>query len=234
MMDIEGPRILVVEDDEAIARLMTLHLRAEGFDVVTVGHGDQAMNLLRERGWSLVVLDRMLPGLSGMKLLRWLRREQAETYVPVLMVTALGMSAERIRGLNEGADDYLPKPFEPEEFIARVRALLRRTRLAGHRTAESSARIHLDADVPVVHDGDKQVELRPLEYKLLKALMEKPGKTRSREWLLDRVWGHDVFVEPRTVDVTVKRLRKALKRIGRQQCVETVRGMGYRYIDPES
>ncbi len=222
--------ILIVEDEEAIARLMALHLRAAGFGTHIVGDGDSAIRMLADTSWRLVILDRMLPGASGMKILRWLRRDSADDYVPVLMVTALGMSTERVKGLNEGADDYLPKPFEPEELVARTRALLRRTRVVETGRA-SKATLMLDPEVPVAYDGDARVELRPMEYKLLKVLMDKPGKTRSREWLLDHVWGHDVFVEPRTVDVTVKRLRKALKTLGHKQCIETVRSMGYRYIE---
>ncbi len=233
MTDKERPKILIVEDDESIARLMALHLRAAGYATEIVGDGDRAWQCLQQDSWRLVILDRMLPGMSGMKLLRWLRRDEMTHYVPVLMVTALGMSAERIKGLNEGADDYLPKPFEPDELVARVRALLRRSRLSERPVVTGMGVLQLDPEVPVVYDGDQHVELRPLEYKLLKVLMAKPGKTRSREWLLDHVWGHDVFVEPRTVDVTVKRLRKALKKLGRKQCVETVRGMGYRYVEPK-
>ncbi len=225
-----GADILIVEDEEAIARLMALHLRAAGFCTQIVNDGDAALHALGERHWRLVILDRMLPGTSGMKILRWLRREGVDDYVPVLMVTALGMSAERIKGLNEGADDYLPKPFEPEELVARTRALLRRSRVVETGQADRVT-LHLDPEVPVAYHGDARVELRPLEYKLLKVLMDKPGKTRSREWLLDHVWGHDVFVEPRTVDVTVKRLRKALKPLGYKKCIETVRSMGYRYIE---
>jgi len=229
-MGAEHADILIVEDQADIARLMALHLRAAGFSTVQVEHGDAALRLLRERSWRLVVLDRMLPGMSGMQILRWLRREDMDEYIPVLMVTALGMASERVAGLNEGADDYLPKPFEPDELVARARALLRRSR-AVTGAGQHAAGLRLDPDAPVVYDGDKRVELRPLEYRLLKVLMDKPGKTRSREWLLDHVWGRDVFVEPRTVDVTVKRLRKALKTLGCEHCVETVRGMGYRYLE---
>ncbi|RMH60080.1 MAG: response regulator [Zetaproteobacteria bacterium] len=224
--------ILIVEDEADIARLMALHLRAAGFSTVQVEDGDEALRLLREDSWRLVVLDRMLPGASGMRILRWLRSSRRDKYIPVLMVTALGLPTERVAGLNEGADDYLPKPFEPEELVARARALLRRSQ-ALEPAGMNAGRLRLDEDAPVVYDGDKRAELRPLEYRLLKVLMDKPGKTRSREWLLDHVWGQDVFIEPRTVDVTVKRLRKALKALGHEHCIETVRGMGYRYLERE-
>ncbi|MDX8401713.1 MAG: response regulator [Mariprofundaceae bacterium] len=226
--------ILIVEDEPPIARLMALHLRAAGWSVRTCADGREAMNLLREGGFRLLVLDRMLPGTGGMQILRWLRGQERLAAMPVLMVTALSMPSERVHGLNEGADDYLCKPFEPEELVARVRSLLRRVRSAnaGDEAAAGVLAFRLDEEAPFVIQGKARVELRPLEYKLLKTLMEQPGKTRSREWLLDHVWGRDAFVEPRTVDVTVKRLRKALKAIGQEACVETVRGMGYRFVSP--
>ncbi|MFQ5345991.1 MAG: response regulator [Mariprofundus sp.] len=223
--------VLIIEDEVPIARLMELHLRSAGFSTYICSDGDSALAALRDSDWRLVVLDRMLPGASGMKILRWIKSSSSKGHTPVLMVTALGMPAERVHGLNEGADDYLSKPFEPDELVARARALLRRSRVL-EKGGTVSSRIQLDPDVPVVFEGGARVEVRPLEYKLLKILMDKPGKTRSRDYLLDHVWGHDVYVEPRTVDVTIKRLRKALKKIGRKDCVETVRGMGYRFVMP--
>ncbi len=223
--------ILIVEDEQPIARLMQMHLRNAGFSTAICADGNSALEALRDGTWRLVVLDRMLPGASGMKILRWLKSSDSKAKTPVLMVTALGMASERVHGLNEGADDYLPKPFEPDELIARVNALLRRTD-AAMPVVTAGNTIKLDPDVPVVFEGDQRIEVRPLEYKLLKILMDKPGKTRSRDYLLDHVWGRDVYVEARTVDVTVKRLRKALMKIGRKDCIETVRGMGYRFVIP--
>jgi two-component system phosphate regulon response regulator PhoB len=223
--------ILIIEDEAPIARLMEMHLRNAGFSTAVRSDGDSALEALRDGDWQLIVLDRMLPGASGMKILRWIKASASKGHTPVLMVTALGMPAERVHGLNEGADDYLAKPFEPEELVARARALLRRSRVV-ESGSSITANIQLDPDVPVVFEGDARVEVRPLEYKLLKILMDKPGKTRSRDYLLDHVWGHDVYVEPRTVDVTIKRLRKALKQIGRKDCIETVRSMGYRFVQP--
>jgi len=225
-----GADILIVEDEVPIARLMSLHLRAAGFTIHCCEDGEQAMELLGRGQWRLLVLDRMLPGASGMKVLRWLKQQQATAHLPVLMVTALSMASERVHGLNEGADDYLPKPFEPDELVARARALLRRS-VVIEQGAATGPGIKLDPDAPVVVEGDKRVELRPMEYKLLQILMARPGKTRSREYLLDHVWGYDAEVEDRTVDVTVKRLRKALKKLGRKDCIETVRSMGYRYVE---
>jgi len=223
--------ILIVEDEAPIARLMSLHLQAAGYSTHVCGDGDLALAALRDGNWRLVVLDRMLPGANGMKILRWIKGSSTKANTPVLMVTALGMSSERVQGLNDGADDYLPKPFEPDELVARARALLRRSRVVETGRTDSEC-IKLDPDVPVVFEGNKRVELRPMEYKLLKLLMDKPGKTRSRDYLLDHVWGHEVFVEERTVDVTVKRLRKAMDTLGRKKCIETVRGMGYRFVMP--
>jgi len=227
----DGADILIVEDEEPIARLMNLHLQAAGFSTYCCGDGNSALECIRDGKWLLVILDRMMPGASGMKVLRKIRKSSTHANVPVLMVTALSQPSERVHGLNEGADDYLGKPFEPAELVARAKALLRRNRFVEKGTAVKNP-IQLDPDTPVVFEGDLRVELRPMEYKLLKILMEKPGKTRSREYLLDHVWGRDVFVEARTVDVTVKRLRKAMKQIGRKKCVETVRSMGYRFIPP--
>ncbi|MDX8406565.1 MAG: winged helix-turn-helix domain-containing protein [Mariprofundus sp.] len=226
-----GADILIVEDEDAIARLMSLHLRAAGYTTHRCADGNDALSCLRDGQWRLVVLDRMLPGTGGMQILRWLKGSDTRGHIPVLMVTALGMASERVQGLNDGADDYLPKPFEPDELVARARALLRRSRIVETGIAVEHG-IQLDPDVPVVFEGKVRVELRPMEYKLLQMLMKKPGKTRSRDYLLDHVWGDDVYVEPRTVDVTVKRLRKALKELGRKKCVETVRGMGYRFLPP--
>jgi len=219
--------VLVVEDDAPIARLIQMHLEAAGLKVKCCANGDDAIGLLQEGGFQAVVLDRMLPGSGGMKILRFIRRNPEEM-LPVLMVTALGQTADRVQGLNEGADDYLVKPFEPEELVARLQALLRRSH-AKAEAALSHGAISLDSDTYRVSVGEQSVTLRPLEYRLLQVLMKKPGKTRSRDHLLDRVWGQDTYVEPRTVDVTVKRLRKALEKCGAGEAVQTIRGMGYRF-----
>jgi len=227
-MDSDGRRVLIVEDDAAIARLMQMHIEAAGHKTRCCADGNKAIELLQEEPWKLVVLDRMLPGADGMRVLRFIRRSSQEEVLPVLMVTALGQTAERVHGLNEGADDYLAKPFEPEELVARVQALLRRSSPPeGERLIEGGIEMNPDAYEIMVHGCS--VTLRPLEYRLLQLLMKKPGKTRSRDYLLDHVWGQDTFVEPRTVDVTVKRLRKALKKCGDGDSVETIRGMGYRF-----
>ncbi len=222
--------ILIVEDDVAIARLMELYLKKEGFTVVGCADGDEAMRQLQEHSFRLLILDRMLPGRRGMEILRWLRKQETIATLPVLMVTALGSTEEKVHGLKEGADDYLPKPFEPEELVARVHALLRRAVAAPVSSLATDANaIAIDEDAMEVTVHGKVLDLRPLEFKLLQVLMKKPGKVRSREYLLDHVWGVNSFVELRTVDVTVKRLRKALEVYQFSNAIKTVRGAGYRY-----
>jgi len=224
----EDRKILIVEDDAPIARLIQMHIHAAGYKARCCADGNKAIELLQEEPWMLVILDRMLPGADGMRVLRFIRRASQEEMIPVLMVTALGQTAERVQGLNEGADDYLAKPFEPDELVARVQALLRRSSpVEGEHLNEGGIEMNPDAYEIIVHGSS--VVLRPLEYRLLQLLMKKPGKTRSRDYLLDHVWGRDTFVEPRTVDVTVKRLRKALKKCDAGDAVETIRGMGYRF-----
>lgn len=223
--------ILVVEDDAPIARLIQMHLEAAGLTTICCANGDDAIRLLQDSGFRAVVLDRMLPGSGGMRVLRFIRRNPEEM-LPVLMVTALGQTADRVQGLNEGADDYLAKPFEPEELVARLQALLRRSS-ARAEAQLSHGSVSLDSDTYMVNVSGHAVTLRPLEYRLLQVLMKKPGKTRSRDYLLDHVWGQDTYVEPRTVDVTIKRLRKALEKCGAGDCVQTIRGMGYRFNGEE-
>ncbi len=220
--------ILIVEDDAAIARLIEIHLRKEGYQTSLCGDGLDAQKLLEERDYDLLILDRMIPGKRGLDVLRWLREQEKTAVLPVLMVTALSMTDERIRGLNEGADDYLGKPFEPDELVARVAALLRRAISKQTKNFDSSS-IQLDEESMEVRIDGEVLSVRPLEFKLLQTMMAKPGRVFARDTLLDKVWGIDSFVEERTVDATVKRLRKALAEHGQEQCIQTVRGMGYRF-----
>ncbi|MBL1353181.1 MAG: response regulator [Zetaproteobacteria bacterium] len=219
--------ILIVEDEAPIARLMEIHLQRAGFSTKTCSNGRKACTLLEENHYQLMLLDRMIPGLRGLDLLRWLRKQETLKILPVIMVTALAQTEERIRGLNEGADDYLPKPFEPDELVARVQALLRRSSHQVIQQQKSTIDVNKDAMEARVN-GDR-LDLRPLEFKLLRRLMKKPGKVRSRQYLLDHVWGINAFVEERTVDVTIKRLRKTLEKYGLGECIVTVRGSGYRF-----
>ncbi|MDX8388737.1 MAG: winged helix-turn-helix domain-containing protein [Ghiorsea sp.] len=220
--------ILIVEDDASIARLIEIHLQRAEYETTICDNGLDAQQLLEDNTYSALILDRMIPGKRGLDVLRWLRGHERIGTLPVLMVTALTMTDEKVRGLNEGADDYLGKPFEPDELIARLAALLRRSQ--SDKTASFDAQpIQLDEESMEVKVEGKLMPLRPLEFKLLQVMMAKPGRVFSRDKLLDTVWGMDSFVEERTVDATVKRLRKELATCGFGDCVQTVRGMGYRY-----
>jgi len=208
-----GARILIVEDEEPLTLLLRYNLEAEGYDVDTSARGDEADTLLREKTPDLVVLDWMLPGLSGIELCRRLRTRPETRTLPIIMLTARGEESERIRGLATGADDYIVKPFSVPELIARVRALLRR------------------ASPERVSRSGREVELGPTEYRLLEFLMERPGRVFSREQLLDGVWGSEVYIDERTVDVHVGRLRKAVNRGREPDPIRTVRGAGYALDD---
>ena len=227
-MAASSKHILIVEDDAPIARLIEIHLQASELQTTICDDGLDAQELLKNNHYDMLVLDRMIPGKRGLDLLRWLRTQDKTMLLPVLMVTALSMTDERVRGLNEGADDYLGKPFEPDELVARVAALLRRSTSVVSETFDDKA-IQLDDESMEVKVDGKLLALRPLEFKLLQTMMGKPGRVFSREQLLDTVWGMDSFVEERTVDATVKRLRKELATVGQGDAVQTIRGMGYRF-----
>jgi len=222
--------ILIVEDDTSIARLIEIHLQRAGFQTTLCHDGLDAQSLLRDHTYQALILDRMLPGKRGLDVLRWIRSHESISTLPVLMVTALTMTEERIRGLNEGADDYIGKPFEPDELVARLSALLRRSTSSKTESFDSLSLQLNEESMEVKVDG-KLVPLRPLEFKLLQVMMAKPGRVFSRDKLLDTVWGMDSFVEERTVDATVKRLRKELTTCGLGDCIKTVRGTGYRFLE---
>ncbi len=227
-MEATDKHILIVEDEPPIARLIEIHLKQAGHQTTICDNGLDAQELLEKNHYDLLILDRMIPGKRGLDVLRWLRSKEKTSVLPVLMVTALTMTDERVRGLNEGADDYLGKPFEPDELVARVAALLRRSVSTLTETFDSKL-IQLNEESMEVKVEGKLLSLRPLEFKLLQTMMEKPGRVFSREQLLDTVWGMDSFVEERTVDATIKRLRKELISFGQGECVQTVRGIGYRF-----
>lgn len=220
-------KVLVVEDEAALAELLRYNLEAEGFGVSVAETGEQAEVALAEERPDLVVLDWMLPGVSGIELCRRMRSRADTRNVPILMLTARGEEADRVRGLATGADDYVVKPFSLPELMARVRAILRRA--APDRIAEvlRSDDIELDRAAHKVMRGARQVRLGPTEYKLLEFLMEAKGRVLSRTQLLDGVWGRDAFVDERTVDVHIGRLRKALIRGREVDPIRTVRGAGY-------
>src|SRR5215203_3638855 len=224
-------RIMVVEDEEALITLLRYNLDAEGYDVETVGRGDEADTRLKERLPDLVVLDWMLPGLSGIELCRRLRARPETKALPIIMLTARGEESERVRGLATGADDYIVKPFSVPELLARVKALL--PRASPERVADVLAfgDIAIDREKKRVSRAGREVELGPTEYRLLEFLMERPGRVFSREQLLDGVWGSEVYIDERTVDVHVGRLRKALNRGREADPIRTVRGAGYALDD---
>lgn len=219
--------ILVVEDEEALSALLDYNLRKEGFAVQVASDGDEAMLALDEGQPDLVLLDWMLPGLSGIEICRRIRARSELRDMPVIMLTARGEEADRIRGLDTGADDYLSKPFSVPELVARVRALLRRARPTISSEVATFGDLVLDRETRRVRRADREVHLGPTEFRLLDALLQRPGRVYSREQLLDLVWGRDVYVEARTVDVHIGRLRKALNRRGERDPIRTVRAAGY-------
>jgi len=221
------PYILVVEDEAPLITLLRYNLEEAGFDVDEATDGEEALISVQERRPDLVVLDWMLPVVSGIEVCRQFRRRRETRELPVIMLTARSEETDRIRGLDSGADDYLTKPFSPKELIARIRAVLRRTRPSMSAEQLSFADIEMDLTAHKVTRGGKATHLGPTEFRLLRHFMEHPGRVFSREQLLDSVWGHDVYVEPRTVDVHIRRLRKALD-VGRSpDVIRTVRSAGY-------
>jgi two-component system phosphate regulon response regulator PhoB len=221
------PRLLLVEDDRALADLLMWHFGRAGYDVVRTGDGDEALLLAEERTPDLVVLDWMIEGVSGIEVCRRLRRKASTGHVPIIMLTARGEESDRVRGLDTGADDYVTKPFSPRELMSRIAAVLRRVRpaLAGDRLAYAD--IEMDLATHKVRRAGNAVQLGPTEFRLLRHLLEQPGRVFSRELLLDAVWSHDSEIDSRTVDVHVRRLRKALNESGRPDLIRTVRSAGY-------
>jgi two-component system phosphate regulon response regulator PhoB len=228
------PRILIVEDEEALTLLLRYNLEAAGYVVECAARGDEAELKLRESAPDLVVLDWMLPGLSGIELCRRLRAQPATAQMPIVMLTARGEESERIRGLSTGADDYVVKPFSVPELLARIGALLRRAKPERVAAVLSAGDIELDRERRRVFRGGREIELGPTEFRLLEYLMQSPGRVFSREQLLDGVWGRDVYIDERTVDVHVGRLRKALISAREPDPVRTVRGSGYAFDEQYS
>jgi two-component system phosphate regulon response regulator PhoB len=221
------PMLLLVEDDRALADLLMWHFDREGYEIVRTADGDEALILAEERTPDLVILDWMIEGVSGIEVCRRLRRRAATARVPIIMLTARGEESDRIRGLDTGADDYVTKPFSPRELMARVGAVLRRVRpaLAGEQLAYGD--IEMDVEAHRVRRAGKPVQLGPTEFRLLRHFMEHPGRVFSRERLLDSVWQHDADIDARTVDVHIRRLRKALNDGGQADLIRTVRSAGY-------
>jgi two-component system phosphate regulon response regulator PhoB len=224
-----APRILVVEDEAALSLLLTYNLEAEGFAVERVERGDEAELMLIESPPDLVILDWMLPGVSGLEICRRMRAREATRTLPVIMLTARGDESERVRGLTIGADDYIVKPFSVPELMARVRALLRRARPDRVAALLIAGDLALDRENWRVVRSARNVHLGPTEFRLLEYLMGKPGRVFSRAQLLDSVWGLSAEIDERTVDVHVGRLRKALSLAGERDPIRTIRGAGYSF-----
>ena len=223
------PRITVVEDEEALSVLLRYNLESEGYEVETVMRGDEAEIRLQERVPDLLILDWMLPGVSGIELCRRLRARAETERLPIIMLTARGEESERVRGLSVGADDYVVKPFSTPELMARVKAMLRRAKPEVLSTLLRCGDIELDRETRRVRRSTREVHLGPTEFRLLEFLMQSPGRVFTREQLLNGVWGHDVYVDERTVDVHVGRLRKSINRGRSRDPIRTVRGAGYSF-----
>ena len=221
------PRIAVIEDEEALSILLRYNLESEGYKVECYTRGDDAEIGLRDRVPDLAILDWMLPGVSGIELCRRLRAWPETRRMPIIMLTARGEESERVRGLATGADDYVVKPFSTPELMARVKALLRRIKPETISTVLKVAEIELDRETHRVRREGRELKLGPTEFRLLEFFMQAPGRVFSREQLLDNVWGQNIYVDDRTVDVHIGRLRKAINRGTERDPVRTVRGSGY-------
>ncbi|RHW17437.1 phosphate regulon transcriptional regulatory protein PhoB [Sphingomonas gilva] len=226
-------KMLLVEDDSALAELLIWHFKREDFEVRHTADGEEALLLAREAAPDIVLLDWMVEGLPGIEVCRRLRRAPETANVPIIMLTARGEEEDRVRGLETGADDYVTKPFSPRELVARVGAVLRRVRPALAGEALTYADIEMDTVGHKVRRSGRMVPLGPTEFRLLKHFLEHPGWVFSRDRLLDAVWGHDSDIEARTVDVHIRRLRKAINVGDKPDLIRTVRSAGYA-LDAES
>ncbi|MDH5188941.1 MAG: phosphate regulon transcriptional regulator PhoB [Rhodospirillaceae bacterium] len=224
-------RILLVEDEPAQAEMITYNLEKAGFIVMHAPDGQAAIEMARMESPDLVLLDWMLPEVAGIDVCRQLRADRDLQEVPIIMLTARGDEDDRVRGIDTGADDYLVKPYSPRELISRIKALLRRASPGGVDDKLACLDIEIDLASHKVTRGGALIHLGPTEFKLLRTFMERPGRVFSREHLLDLVWGHGVYVEDRTVDVHIRRLRKALNEGGKKDVIRTVRSAGYAIDD---
>ncbi len=228
-----NPLVLIVEDEPAQVEVLRYNLEKRGFRTTVALAGEEALILAEEEEPDLVILDWMLPDISGIEVCRRLKAQPRTKLTPVIMLTARGEEEDRIRGLESGADDYMVKPYSPNEMIARVQAVLRRSHPEIAEESLQYSDIRMDLARHRVSRNDTAIHLGPTEFRLLRVLMERPGRVFSREQLLDRAWGRDVYVESRTVDVHIRRLRKALNVNGFKDIIRTVRGSGYA-IDEEN
>ncbi len=226
-MALPRPTILLVEDEPAQREVLSYNLEAEGFDVQTADNGEDALILIEEGPPDLILLDWMMPLVSGIEVCRRLKLRPETRGIPIIMLSARSEEVDKVRGLETGADDYVIKPYSVVELMARLRAQLRRVRPATAGLVLHWGDIRLDSETHRVYRGDKVLKLGPTEFRLLSTFLEKPGRVFSRETLLDRVWGRDIYVDTRTVDVHIGRLRKALTQFGGDDPLRTVRGAGY-------
>jgi len=221
-------KVLIVEDEVAIVTLLRYNLEKEGFHVISTGDGEEAIKLVKDHRPDIIVLDWMLPGMTGVEICKHIRWNNDIKNTPIIMLSARGEEGDRIRGLDSGADDYMVKPFSPSELISRINAVFRRMRPSLSEKILEFSGITMDLTSHKVTRDGADVHLSPTEFSLLRHLMEHPGRVFGREQLLDNVWGHDIYVEVRTVDVHVRRLRKALNYDNKQpDLIRTVRSAGY-------
>lgn len=225
------PDLLLIEDDEAIAELIVWHFAREGFAVRQTPDGEQALILVDERVPDIVLLDWMIESLPGIEVCRRLRRNPRSANVPIIMLTARGEEADRVNGLDAGVDDYVVKPFSTRELVARIKAVLRRVQSDDGSGSIALGGLRIDGPAHRVYAGDALVDLGPTEYRLLHFFMSHPERVYTRAQVLDHVWGGSVYIEERTVDVHIRRLRKALEPFALDGLVQTVRGTGYRLSD---
>ncbi len=222
-------KILVVEDEEAIREMLVMVLEQANLTVIAVGSAEQARESLADNMVDLIILDWMLPGISGVELARRLKNEPGYKELPIILLTARGEEEDKIRGLEIGADDYVTKPFSPKELIARIKAVMRRSGKLSESGLLSVGDLTLDAEQHKLTIAGRSLEVSPTEFRLMQFFMTNPDKVYSRTHLLDQVWGRSVYIEERTVDVHIRRLRKILAEYGREELIQTVRGFGYRF-----
>lgn len=222
-------KILVVEDDDAIRGMLVMVLEQTGYQTLAAADTERAQKILDDAIPDFIVLDWMLPGTSGVEWARRLKKDPVYREIPVILLTARGEEEDKVRGLEAGADDYLTKPFSPKELVARIRAVLRRSGKMQDLTLISQGDLVLDVAQHRLTIGDKPLDVSPTEFRLMQFFMTHPDKVYSRTQLLDQVWGRSVYIEERTVDVHIRRLRKILSEHGREELVQTVRGFGYRF-----
>lgn len=221
--------ILVVEDEDAIREMETMVLEQSDFNVIAVANAEEAQISLSENLPDLILLDWMLPGISGTEWARRLKKDENYKDLPIILLTARGEEEDKVRGLEIGSDDYMTKPFSPKELVARIRAVLRRSGKIQGATLLTMSDLTLDTEQHRFCIQDKQLDVSPTEFRLMHFFMTHPDKVYSRTQLLDKVWGQNVYIEERTVDVHIRRLRKILAQHGRDDLIQTVRGFGYRF-----